>query len=203
MKKTIVVDVEGTFYTHNLLWLTATRLDEVGAACDSGGRDFDLSAMLFAFFALEAYVNHLGRIITPTIWADERKVFRSSGTLGKLDFLFEICGISMDKGKRPYQTIETLRQLRDQLTHGRPESLKARQERLPDQLKFLQSNIDKAVTREKADRALTDVKQLVEKLNASARAHFPDRGISKKGFSAIIAEQTEVGAVQPNKRGPA
>jgi hypothetical protein len=182
--------VETSFYTHNQLWAVCSYYSEAAKSDRAGAFYLNLGAMLLAFFTLEAYLNHIGQLICPSLWENEREVFRSTGTFGKLDFLLEISGISFDKSKRPYQTLKKLQQLRDRLAHGRPEHIKSKQKIKPGQLKFISSTIEKLVSQNEVARSLEDVKKVVDDLNSATNLHFPRRGIDQSGLSEILGDQT-------------
>lgn len=84
--------ITGEHYTHRYLWHAARTLSEKGKADETGGVLL-MAATLFAFFALEAYLNYIGPIVCPDEWASEREFFggeggeRYRGTLGKLHLL--------------------------------------------------------------------------------------------------------------------
>ena len=120
--------IYGELHTHKLLWSCCSQ--QVEAAEDALKRSnsshhFELSAMLLAYLTLESYVNFLGDRLAPEIWKIERDFFNKhpyKGMSGKLKKIFEIIEVDEpNKGKRPYQTIQKLKQLRDYLSHGKPD----------------------------------------------------------------------------------
>ncbi len=115
----------GEISTHRLLWHTAQSLR---AAATNGAETSShelLGALLFIFFAFEAYMNYLGPLVAPDAWSEEREFFshrtRYRGTLGKLDLLAERLCYDIDRGRRPYQSLKALNSKRDFLAHARPE----------------------------------------------------------------------------------
>jgi hypothetical protein len=127
--RTLVV---GEHLLHKHLWEGARFLHSM-AAEDMPGRYFPrLAAGLFLYFAFEAFLNYLGNIVAPEVWADERIFFSRGpggyrGTLGKLDYLMDRLHIARNRRTRPYRTIVALDRGRDALTHPRAEMIKRRQ----------------------------------------------------------------------------
>lgn len=115
----------GEHYTWRSLWTGAQMLQERSRGEESGDWWLTLSAMLLAFAALEAYLNYIGPELCPEEWADEKATFSTGsyrGTLGKLTLLMTHCGIEIDRGRKPWQTLKDLNQRRDQLMHPRSEA---------------------------------------------------------------------------------
>ena len=118
-------------YTHNYLWRTAQTLKR----CECSQRDrfyLDLSALLMAYLALEAFVNFLGNIICPELWDDEKEAFRGQGDTieAKIGAIAKACQFKWKKGERPYQDIKKLKKFRDSMVHGRVQASRyATQER--------------------------------------------------------------------------
>lgn len=120
-----VARLTGEIYTHRLLWHTAQSLrDSATEDAETSPHEL-LGALLFVFFAFEAFLNYLGPLVVPEAWQDERRFFSRNeqyrGTLGKLHLLADRLAVSFDKGTRPYQTLRALNEKRDFLAHPRPE----------------------------------------------------------------------------------
>jgi hypothetical protein len=126
--------VEGEHFPHVALWQASEALhslansvpiDESWSATVANSaaalRSYPQgAALVYTYFALEAYLNFLGKRVAPAAWKDERTVFSRPphrGTRGKLDFLLAHLGISLDKERRPYTTIRELEKRRDGLVH--------------------------------------------------------------------------------------
>lgn len=77
------------------------------------------------------------------------------------------------KGKRPYQSVRGLNELRDIIAQGKPEQFEITVQhpaiKNPALIKY---NLDGYVTPERAEQAIAETKQLVESLNASFLAQF-------------------------------
>jgi len=180
-----------TFHTHNELWAAARHYRHLRRQDRSGGWYLDLATMLFAHFAVEAYVNFLGGVIAPDTWAHERERFPSGGAVRKIKHLARLCDARVDKGTRPLRTICELQELRNELAHGRPEQVEG--DLGPDEHFDMKSRISKAVSPAAADVALEDAEAVVEHLHAAARAKHPQHGLPPTGFSSISGRGTEVG----------
>jgi len=121
--------ITGEHYTHRYLWHAAETLAEKGHSIEDGGGVLLMAATLFAYFALESYLNYIGPIACPDEWSRERQFFGGDGgdpykgTLGKLHLLSDRLHVSLDRGRRPYQTVALLDQRRDAVVHGRPERI--------------------------------------------------------------------------------
>jgi len=77
-----------------------------------------MSCLVFAAFKHEAFINHLGYARLPNWHELERQ--RHSDKQNAI--LTELC-LSIDKGQRPFQTLRDLFDARDELAHGKPQSL--------------------------------------------------------------------------------
>lgn len=107
-----------TFYIHNDLANTAfyfkQRIEERLAKDDREGIALEMMACLTMIaFAIEAKANFLGlKLIDP--WDDRLP------TIDKLKEVAKAVGADADFGRRPYQTVQALKQFRDTLAHGKP-----------------------------------------------------------------------------------
>lgn len=107
-------------YTHNLLWGAAERLSR--RECSQKDRFYlDLSALLMAYLAFEAFVNFLGEKTCPELWINEKDAFRGQGdTLeAKIGAISRRCHFQWKKGGPPYQDIKNLKKFRDSTVHGK------------------------------------------------------------------------------------
>lgn len=77
-----------------------------------------MSCLVVAAFKYEAFINHLGYALLSS-WHElerERHSDKQSAILTEL-------GVSIDKGRRPFQTLYDLFYARDELAHGKPQLL--------------------------------------------------------------------------------
>lgn len=164
--------VQGEVFTHRILWSACQRQMHVARGAESGSWYFYLTAMLMGFMTFEAYINFLVSKVEPELWKGERNVFRTApykGTFGKLLKLCELHDVPYpDKGRRPYQTVARLNDLRDIVAHGKPEtftfSVRHRKEENPATIMY---SLDDYVSDKEAERAVTDVKELIESIHAT------------------------------------
>ena len=63
------------------------------------------SAMVFAFHAMEGYLNYVRERIFPDLWSDERADFRESGITGKLASICERCDGRMSAFGEPRNSV--------------------------------------------------------------------------------------------------
>src|SRR5947209_6836825 len=122
---TAITKSEGENLTHRVLWQCCLRQAEIARKIEKGRKYFDLTTMLMAYFAYEAYLNFVGSRVAAADWANERAFFAKppyQGTEGKLQRIVVVCGLpAVSKGARPYQTIEHLARLRDLIAHAKPD----------------------------------------------------------------------------------
>ena len=131
------------------------------------------------YFSLEAYLNYLISLIAPEAYENEREFFSRrpyQGTLGKYIFLRRMLSMTTpNMGRRPHQTVKELQKLRDLAVHAKPERgermVNVKKEHHPEE--YI-PRMGRAVTKGKADRALKDIKVIVNDLHAYARKHYPD-----------------------------
>jgi hypothetical protein len=82
------------------------------------GRSLYLSAsMVFSAFTVEAFLNHVGLERVPSWDLVERKL----SPLEKMELLSRLAGITVESGKRPFQTLSKMFKFRDSLAHGKTE----------------------------------------------------------------------------------
>jgi hypothetical protein len=77
-----------------------------------------MSCLVISAFKHEAFINHLGYAILPN-WNELERERHSD----KQNAILTELAVSIDKGKRPFQTLHALFDARDELAHGKPQSL--------------------------------------------------------------------------------
>lgn len=98
-------------HANNVLLENATRQND--------GYFYEImSCLVITAFKHEAFINHLGYALIPN-WSEleREKHFDKQNTL------LTSLGISVDTGRRPFQTLRDLFTARDALAHGKPELL--------------------------------------------------------------------------------
>lgn len=162
--------IEGEVFTHRVLWYACQRQLCVARSDPKDSRYFYLTAMLMAYMVFEAYINYLGTKLSPDLWEDERNNFRAqpyNGTSGKLLKLCELFDVPFpNKGVRPYQSIALLKQLRDMVVHGKPDEFKKTVKHSAEENPcIIEYKLGEYVSKEKAEQAIADTKQLIDNLN--------------------------------------
>ena len=77
-----------------------------------------MSCLVFAAFKHEAFINHVGYALLPN-WHDLERARHSD----KQNAILTKLGLSIDNGRRPFQTLHDLFAARDELAHGKPQLL--------------------------------------------------------------------------------
>lgn len=113
----IVHTRNGEAYTFRLYWLVTKRQLENAKRNEVGSINDLMPALAFAAFTVEAYVNFIGSKLLPKLWKNERNL----GFEKKLKKIFEELGQQFpDCSVDPYSSILSLKNLRDELAHGKP-----------------------------------------------------------------------------------
>jgi hypothetical protein len=187
--------ITGEIYTHRLLWHVAACLKAQGDNAEEGATNQFLGSLAFVYFALEAFLNDLGARVAPDEWANERETFGHGeyrGTIGKLDFLSERLAVVVDRGRRPYQTVVELEVRRDAMVHGRTEVvdhvIKYRDaSRVPARK---DPDLFQLVVGGFLDRAIADVEELCDRLQAAAQTLHGEHEIgSPRAFIGMMWHQ--------------
>src|SRR5260221_10404931 len=103
----LVTTFEGKELAHRVCWEVVL---EQHALADGRERDWyrpSLVAMVFAFHAVEAYLNFVGELLAPDIWKNEREYFKKlpyRGFSGKLRKVMELAGHAGDGNAPPLKT---------------------------------------------------------------------------------------------------
>ena len=120
------VHVTGEVFNHRLLWFTAQTLVARAREQREGSYHGYLGAVLFSYFAFEAFLNFLGSKIAPETWAQEKTFFSKPpfrGAHGKLRFLAEKTKCELDPRSRPWITLKQLTAARFAVTHAHAENV--------------------------------------------------------------------------------
>jgi hypothetical protein len=115
--------ITGEIFSHRLLWHTAQSLHKRASKEPSGSYHGYLAAVMFTFFASEAFLNFLGEKVAPDEWSQERDVFSKDpyrGTYGKLRLLCERLKLKPGSN-RPWSSLEELAEARFAVVHARPD----------------------------------------------------------------------------------
>jgi len=96
--------VSEEIYTHEYLWRSVEALVKL-AASEERRLYLNISCLAMAYLAFEAFVNFIGEIIRPDLWAEEKTAFRGQGDAidAKLAAIVErLPGYDWRKGEQPY-----------------------------------------------------------------------------------------------------
>lgn len=127
-----VVNVEEEIYTHEYLWRTSTYLLTRSEEQGADYRQF-IPALLMTFLAYEAFLNFLGHVLAPGLWANEKNSFKGKGLEGKLEAIVrKLPSFKWEKGAMPYQAVKALEEYRDMVSHGKVVASKYEAERKED-----------------------------------------------------------------------
>ena len=113
------LQASGTTNTYVYCWIAATRALKQAEARKPGNLYCCMMAGVFAAFAVEAFLNHIGQRKMRD-WANfERRL----GPREKLLLLRQVAHWSVDESRRPFQTLQEMFRLRDALAHGKTETV--------------------------------------------------------------------------------
>ncbi len=117
-----------TFRTFAYLLGGARSLQEAASSLPRGAAHCRVSSVLFAAFAVEACLNHIGEEQL-TFWA---VVERKLSWADKLQIIADHLGVEIDRGTRPFQTVKQAFGFRDKLAHGRTEHEEISADQVPE-----------------------------------------------------------------------
>ncbi|MEX1995126.1 MAG: hypothetical protein WD929_10720 [Steroidobacteraceae bacterium] len=163
MAKTVY---EGEVFPHRQLWLAARVMRQRSEADRDGALYLDMAAMLLARLTVEAYCNFAIHVLDVDTFDNERQIFGGS-TDAKLQWICDRVGMPLDRGRRPFQTIHSLDELRDLMVHAKPEifvgeNLHPADEEPP----FMRpGELERRATPALRDQALEDVEQICEQMH--------------------------------------
>ena len=109
----------GDFNTYAFLFHGAGSLFKSAKERPAGSGYCRIGAALFSAFAIEACVNHIGKDKLPSWNNIERKLSRKD----RLKRIAKEIGLTIDESQRPFKTLEALFALRNNLAHGKTESV--------------------------------------------------------------------------------
>jgi hypothetical protein len=172
MSHDVETSIEGEHFLHRTLWQVVVRQIEHARKNPIGAFYEHLVAMVFAFHTLEAYLNHCGQKLDPKTWANERKVFRSSGFDGKIRKVLELVGFpEPPRETRPYHSVWVLKDLRDMIAHAKTERIEAtyRHSTSDEPPLFHETGLSKIVNASAAETAVQDINEFIVTIHELAR----------------------------------
>lgn len=106
-------------YPHAYLFEASKHALRQGKNNEKGSFYNFLASMLFVTFALEAYLNYVGKQKLSTWDEIERKLSPKE----KLELLCEITSYAPNFGQKPYQTFNDMFKFRNLVVHAKPEEM--------------------------------------------------------------------------------
>lgn len=193
--------VEGESLLHRQLWRVVELQAGLSAERTAGSFYANLVAMVFAFHTIEAYLNFVGERLAPEIWQDERNFFRKEpyrGFDGKLRKVLELVGFPwFEPVPRPLKTVLELKDLRDIITHAKPEKL-TKPIYHPDNTEppWIVSTLNQLVTEQTRSAAISDVEQFLEHVHSLALPKVKDAWFGSKALRGplqyVVRQTTKV-----------
>jgi len=167
-KQTRLVSVykEREVKTYANMWHTSLCLLKKGIDNQEGSFHQFMASIIFTAFTLEAYLNHIG-IKLFNNWSDHERL----GPREKLDFIANHLGVTVDHGKRPWQIMKQLFGFRNDIAHGKSETIKTN-EVIPEKnqddeymWRTAETKWEKFCNQKNAIRAREDVEKIVNILH--------------------------------------
>lgn len=181
---------KGIHYTHRILWQACKRQQEISEQERRGSSYYRMTAMLMAFLSFEAYLNFVGEIVCPEEWENERLFFKGksgyAGVMGKLELIAKRCNICINKKARPYQTMVSLKMLRNSLSHAKPEKYEEpyRGEDFP---LIRESSLKNLISPDKMQRAMEDTKTLCDLIHERAKGIYGDTELGSDALEGYLS----------------
>jgi hypothetical protein len=180
--------VSEEIYTHEYLWRSVEVLVKL-AASEERRLYLDISCLTMAYLAFEAFVNFIGEIIRPDLWAEEKTAFRGQGDAieAKLAAIVERLGYEWRKGEQLYQHIKRLKAFRDLVAHGKVVRSEYVTPMRDDGTHIRWTHEwDDFVEPPAVRRALQAITDFSESLLVEARKHYDEPHLAFKAFSGSL-----------------
>lgn len=150
-------------------------------------RSMIMSSLVFHAFTFEAYLNHIGEIRIKN-W----NYLESLKAKKKLDLVGKELGIKLEKGKRPWQTLDNLLDFRNWMAHGKTIRRKFDEildEEQVDDFTLQKVNWQKYCTLDNAKRVQVDIGVLIATMNSKLTKREQELG---RGFALSSFDVEEV-----------
>lgn len=173
---TQLVSIEEEIYTHEILWRSADELIKRIEAESPSPDKLMIPALLMLILACEAFVNFLGYVVRPELWADEKVNFKGKGLEAKLEAIVERApSFQWKKGGRPYQLVRALETFRDMAAHGKVQCRQYKAKREENGLHFqFRHEWDQYLNPEKLREARCAVQAFAQSLVVALRPRYQD-----------------------------
>ena len=141
-----------------------------------------MTVILLAAFKLEAYLNHVGERLFP-YWNE----MESLSIKSKLEIIRQHVGLPNTNGERPFQTITPLFRFRNAIAHGKSEFLETDTEETGtiEELRRRKplTKWEEWNTLEFAERATSDINDVIEALHSAAGLNADDLRLMGHGYT--------------------
>jgi hypothetical protein len=177
-------------YTHEYLWRAAETLRDLASSQERQVYLY-LPCLTMAYLAFEAFVNFIGEVLCPDLWADEKTAFRGQGDMieAKIAAIIrELPGYEWKKGAPPYQFIKRLKHFRDVVAHGkvvRSEYVTTENED-GSHIRWTHA-WDEFLEASSVERAMSSIKGFCQSLLLEARKHSDEPHLVFDAFSGSLA----------------
>lgn len=157
-------DYSGHSKTYVVLNHTAWHLLDTAETHEKGSLLNLQAAAVFCAFALEAYLNHVGEEELE-FWSEIDRISYAA----KLEVLAKHLGFTVDKSQRPFQTILELFRFRNELAHGRTQTIQETivSSSAPDTNAAWRLLPHEQLTTEAVRRYYEDVRKAIEFINSN------------------------------------
>lgn len=158
------VKASNTTNTYVYCFLTAKQSLEQARKKEDGYLYFCMAAGVFAAFAFEAYLNHIGLNKIKDWVLQEKKL----GHKEKLKFLIKRLNININRNIRPFKTLNKIFELRDELAHGKTITKiteKTVKSSKVEQIEFPQVNWKKYCNLSSVEKIVEDVEEMILDIN--------------------------------------
>jgi len=185
-------------HTHKILWNSARLNYALAESDERNSKYLFLSSMVMQFFAFEAYLNYLGKIIAEDVWDIERTFFSKDpfrGTFGKYIFLSKLLLLPKPIFTRGNgQALKVLSEIRNTAAHGKLEAGKRSVKvKAGYPVSYTPSEFERKTTKKYAEKSLKAVECVVTEMQDKAVSLYPDKNIVGKPFGPLMGfEITDV-----------
>jgi hypothetical protein len=172
---------------HASHWHTSWCLLERGQEQQKASFHQFMASLVFTAFTLEAYLNWLGDKLFPH-WSYLERLNPKE----KLAVISDQLKVNVDNGQRPWQTVKPLFGFRNDIAHGKPEtvtttSVEPIDENLDQKIgQLARTDWENFCTRENAERVREDVEEILKILHGAANLK-DDLGPLSGGFQTYDA----------------
>ncbi|KAA5541900.1 hypothetical protein FYK55_17030 [Roseiconus nitratireducens] len=143
-----------------------------------------MASVVLSAFKFEAFLNHLGPRVF-SFWADVERLPHAN----KLEILATELNVTIDRSRRPFQTLTELFRARDGVAHGKPEFLETKTEETATREELRRrkplTNWEAVCTIEFAERAHGDTEEIARMLWIAAG--FDEMELHQSGHSYSIS----------------